>query len=175
MYPAIICALVVILLAGWILSARSRLSMLNENVGAAMNQLGVQLASRFDALNALLSLARVCAAQEVQPLIETVRSVRCAVTAYSTPQEVLQQETVLADTLDRLNTLAARYPALSVDAEYQMRLRALECYGKMIRTSSLIYNDSAARFNRALCLFPTCLIAGLLGFHERAYLELPAE
>lgn len=56
MYPLIIAALLLILLGSWLLSVRHKLSVLDENAGSAMSQIGVQLASRFDALNMLLRL-----------------------------------------------------------------------------------------------------------------------
>ena len=43
----------------------------------------------------------------------------------------------------------------------------------MMRTSALIYNDSAAKLNRELHTFPTLLIGGLLGYHPHDYLHLP--
>ena len=54
MYPLIIAALLLILLGSWLLSVRHKLSVLDENAGSAMSQIGVQLASRFDALNMLM-------------------------------------------------------------------------------------------------------------------------
>ena len=40
----------------WAVSLQRRLVVLDENIHQAMNQIGVQLASRFDALIALLDL-----------------------------------------------------------------------------------------------------------------------
>ena len=48
---------------------------------------------------------------------------------------------------------------------------AVDSYEKMVRTSRLIYNDSVTKLNRELRLFPTSLVAGLLGFRTRDYLE----
>ena len=45
------------------------------------------------------------------------------------------------------------------------------CYGAMVQSSRLRYNNAAANLNRSLLRFPTRLIAGALGFHRRAYLE----
>ena len=59
MYPLIIAALLLILLGSWLLSVRHKLSVLDENAGSAMSQIGVQLASRFDALNMLLRLPEI--------------------------------------------------------------------------------------------------------------------
>jgi hypothetical protein len=48
---------------------------------------------------------------------------------------------------------------------------AVECYGRMVYTSRLIYNDSVTKLNSALGMFPTNVIAGILGFHKREYLS----
>lgn len=46
----IVIVLVLVLLAGWIISTQRRLVVMDENVNNAMSQIGVQLSSRFDAL-----------------------------------------------------------------------------------------------------------------------------
>lgn len=67
MYPLIIAALLLILLGSWLLSVRHKLSVLDENAGSAMSQIGVQLASRFDALNMLLRLPELYALPSSPP------------------------------------------------------------------------------------------------------------
>ena len=149
----IVIVLVLVLLAGWIISTQRRLVVMDENVNNAMSQIGVQLSSRFDALTALLDLAKGYAAHESQTLIETIKSRRSVITAKSTPEDVLKQEGVISEALGRISMVAERYPE------------------KMVRTSRLIYNDSVTKLNRELRLFPTSLVAGLLGFRMRDYLE----
>ena len=72
----IIIVLLVILVAGWVMSTQRRLVVMDENINNAMSQIGVQLSSRFDALTALLDLAKGYAAHESQTLIETIKSRR---------------------------------------------------------------------------------------------------
>jgi len=48
---------------------------------------------------------------------------------------------------------------------------AVESYEKMIRTSSLIYNDSVKKLNKSLDVFPVRLLAELLGIRRREYIE----
>ena len=147
----IIIALLVVLLAGWVMSTQRRLVVMDENINNAMSQIGVQLSSRFDALTALLDLAKGYAAHESQTLIETIKSRRSVITAKSTPQDVLQQEGVISEALGRMH--------------------AVDSYEKMVRTSRLIYNDSVTKLNREIRMFPVSLIAGMLGFRQRDYLE----
>lgn len=167
----IVIVLVLVLLAGWIISTQRRLVVMDENVNNAMSQIGVQISSRFDALTALLDLAKGYAAHESQTLIETIKSRRSVITAKSTPEDVLKQEGVISEALGRISIVAEHYPELKADKGYAKCMDAVDSYEKMVRTSRLIYNDSVTKLNRELRLFPTSLVAGLLGFRMRDYLE----
>ena len=167
----IIIALLVVLLAGWVMSTQRRLVVMDENINNAMSQIGVQLSSRFDALTALLDLAKGYAAHESQTLIETIKSRRSVITAKSTPQDVRQQEGVISEALGRISMVAERYPVLKADKGYAKCMDAVDSYEKMVRTSRLIYNDSVTKLNREIRMFPVSLIAGMLGFRQRDYLE----
>ncbi|MBC5716439.1 LemA family protein [Flintibacter faecis] len=167
----IIIALLVVLLAGWVMSTQRRLVVMDENINNAMSQIGVQLSSRFDALTALLDLAKGYAAHESQTLIETIKSRRSVITAKSTPQDVLRQEGVISEALGRISMVAERYPELKADKGYAKCMDAVDSYEKMVRTSRLIYNDSVTKLNREIRMFPVSLIAGMLGFRQRDYLE----
>ena len=167
----IIIVLLVVLLAGWVMSTQRRLVVMDENINNAMSQIGVQLSSRFDALTALLDLAKGYAAHESQTLIETIKSRRSVITAKSTPQDVLQQEGVISEALGRISMVAERYPELKADKGYAKCMDAVDSYEKMVRTSRLIYNDSVTKLNLEIRMFPVSLIAGMLGFRQRDYLE----
>ena len=141
----IVIVLVLVLLAGWIISTQRRLVVMDENVNNAMSQIGVQLSSRFDALTALLDLAKGYAAHESQTLIETIKSRRSVITAKSTPEDVLKQEGVISEALGRISMVAERYPELKADKGYAKCMDAVDSYEKMVRTSRLIYNDSVTK------------------------------
>lgn len=167
----IIVVLLIVLLLIWVISTQRKLAVLDENINNAMGQIGVQLSSRFDVLTALLDLAKDYAAQESQAMIENVKSRRSVITAKSTPKEVQGQEGVIAEVLGRIAMVAEQYPELKADKNYARCMDAVDSYEKMVRTSCLIYNDSVTKMNRAIRMVPTSLVAGLLGFHQREYLE----
>ena len=167
----IVIVLVLVLLASWIISTQRRLVVMDENVNNAMSQIGVQLSSRFDALTALLDLAKGYAAHESQTLIETIKSRRSVITAKSTPEDVLKQEGVISEALGRISMVAERYPELKADKGYAKCMDAVDSYEKMVRTSRLIYNDSVTRLNCALEQKRLGLLAGLLGIAPREYLQ----
>ena len=159
----------------WGIGVQRRLVAMDENVNNAMSQIGVQLSSRFDALTALLDLAKGYAAHESQTLIETIKSRRSVITAKSTPEDVLKQEGVISEALGRISMVAERYPELKANENYTKCMNAVDSYEKMVRTSRLIYNDSVTKLNREIRMFPVSLLAAPFGFHARDYLEAVEE
>ena len=71
---SVIVCLLVILLAIWIVSVRKKLAIMDENINHSMNQIGVQISSRFDALFAVLDLMKGYAADDIQPLMEQMKN-----------------------------------------------------------------------------------------------------
>ena len=160
---SVIVCLLVILLAIWIVSVRKKLAIMDENINHSMNQIGVQLSSRFDALLSLLDFTKKYAGYEAQTLTDEVNEKRCIIMETSTPEEVLRQEGVINEVLFRTQTVLD-------ENEYIKCMDAVECYEKMVQTSRLIYNDSVTKLNRELHIFPTSVLAHMLGFEKRDYL-----
>jgi len=161
-----------VLLAVWASSVRHRLVAMDGNVNNAMAQIGVHISSRFDALEHMLELAGGCAGAEATTLLGAVRARRVALTSRSAVPEVIKQEAILDETLRRVCAMADRHEELKANESYIKYMGAAQSIERMTRTARLIYNDSAAKLNRSVRSFPTNLIAGLLGFHQRDYLEI---
>lgn len=172
MLPYIIALVAVItIIVLWIISTQRKLVVMDENINNAMSQIGVQLSSRFDALTALVDLTKNYDAHESTTLIETIKSRRSVITAKSSPEDVLQQENVITEALGRIAMVSEQYPELKANQNYERTMKAVDNYETMVRTSRLIYNDSATKLNRQIRMFPVCMIAGMLGFSKRDYLE----
>ncbi len=167
----IIIGLILLLLVLWIISVQRKFAVMDGNIQNAMNQIGVQISSRFDALFAVLDLMKGYAADDIQPLMERAAARRSVITARSAPEEVSEQEQVIEETVKSIRLAAERNPLLCADKNYTKCMDAVECYGRMVYTSRLIYNDSVTKLNSALGMFPANVIAGILGFHKREYLS----
>ena len=152
----VIIGLILLLLVLWIISVQRKFAVMDGNIQNAMNQIGVQISSRFD---------------DIQPLMERAAARRSVITARSAPEEVSEQEQVIEETVKSIRLAAERNPLLCADKNYTKCMDAVECYGRMVYTSRLIYNDSVTKLNSALGMFPTNVIAGILGFHKREYLS----
>lgn len=167
----IILGVLLVLLVLWGMSTQRRLVVLDENINNAMSQIGVQLSSRFDALTALLDLTKGYDRHESETLIETIKSRRSVITAKSTPDEVVRQEGIISEALGRIAMVSEQYPELKSNENYARTMDSVNKYETMVRTSRLIYNDSVTKLNRDIRMFPVSMIAGMLGFLQRDYLE----
>ena len=172
MMPIFFASIVIIvLIALWAISTQRKLVVFDENISNAMSQIGVQLSSRFDALTALLGLAKGYAKHESETLTEMIKSRRSVITAKSTPDDVLHQEGIISEALSRIDMVSEHYPELKTNETYITTMDAVQTFENMIRTSRLVYNDSVTKLNREIRMFPTAIIAGVLGFRQRNYLE----
>ncbi len=161
---------VVVLVVLWGVGAQRKLVALDENINNAMSQIGVQLSSRWDALSALLDLTKGYAEHEYTTLMDTLKQ-RRPITAASTAAEAGEQDGLLNSALGRLMAVAENYPELKANENYITTMDSVNQYENMVRQSRMIYNDSVTKLNRAVRQFPTSVIAGMMGFTQRAYLE----
>lgn len=166
----IIIGVILVVIVLWVIGTQRSLVMLDENINNALSQIGVQLSSRWDALTALLDLTKGYAEHEYKTILDTIKS-RRAITKDSSPDEVRGQENMISEALGRIMAVAENYPQLKADQTYLKTMDSVNQYENMVRSSRLIYNDSVTKLNRAIRLFPTLLIAKLLGFYQRQYLE----
>lgn len=171
MLPFIIAVIIVAMIAVWVIYTQRRLVVLDENIRNAMSQIGMQLSNRFDALTALLNMAKGYAQHESEALIEIIKSRRSEITARSTPDDVLLQEDIISEVWGRITMVTEQYPELKTNQHYTRTMDAVETFENIVRTSRLIYNDSVTKLNREIRLFPVSMIAGILGFRKREYLE----
>ena len=167
----ILVIVIVAIIIRWIISIQHKLIRLDENIHQAMNQIGIQLSGRFDALTALLYVTKIYAQYESEILLEAIQSQRSIITAKSNPEQVMCQELVISETLDRIAMIAKEFPELKTNQTYNKARDAVEIFGKMIRTSHLLYNDCVMKLNREIRMFPVSFIVGMLGVREREYLE----
>ncbi len=166
-----IVAVVIIL---WVISVQRSFVVMDENINNAMSQIGVQMSSRWDALTALLDLTKGYATHEYNTMTETIKA-RRSITKDSSPDDVNKQENIITEALGKIMAVAESYPNLKADSTYIKTMDGVNQYENMVRTSRLVYNDSVTKLNRAIRMFPASLIAGILGFSSRTYLEVVEE
>lgn len=166
-----VLAILVLLLASWFISTQRRLVRIDENLTNALKQIDVQAQSRFDSLTAINHLVKRYDSHEAETL-EKIISARSRGSGTAMAAEEMQ--TAFDTALGRINALVEQYPQLKADGNYQRAMAAVNEREDQVRTARMVYNDCATKLNRELRMFPTSLIAGMLGFSERGYLMMEA-
>lgn len=165
-----VIALVAILVV-WGISVQRNLVHLDELTGNALSQIGVQQQSRWDALTALAEMTKGYSEHEYRTLQEVIAQ-RQPITARSTAGQVNAQESMITEALGRISFIAEQYPDLKAQALYTQTMGEINNYEQQVRVSRMTYNDTITKFNRAVRQFPASLVAGMLGFSPREYLEV---
>ena len=165
----IIIIAVVVLLVLWVISVQNKLVKLDEFANNALKQINVQQISRFDALQALVKLTREYSSYEADTLQKIVDARKQSTNP--TVADINANEELLSQIGSKLIAVAEAYPDLKASTNYQETMKSLKEYEENVRLSRMTFNDTVTRYNQQVRVFPASLVAGLLGFAKRDYLE----
>jgi LemA protein len=91
------------------------------------------------------------------------------------PQEKAEAENMLAATLKSLFAVAENYPELKANVNFLDLQQTLTEIEDKIQAARRFYNGNVRDFNTKLQVFPTNMVAGMLGFKAREFFEAEAE
>ena len=165
----IIVIVIVALLVLWVISVQNNLVKSDEVCNNALKQIAVQQTSRFDALTALIKLTREYSSYEADTLQKIVDARKMSTNP--TVADINANDDLLKQIGTKLIAVAEAYPDLKASANYQEAMKSIKEYEENVRLSRMTYNDTVTKFNQQVRMFPTSLIAGILGFAKRDYLE----
>ena len=168
----IIILLFAALLCIWTLSVRRRLEVQEVNIRNAMNQTMIQLSAERKALTALADLLEnsidVERYRQMKQYLEAPQDSK----EEMLPEKVAKEQEMLLKVQKIIAESSEQMPLLQTQETYQKYWKAAHSYEHMVKTSSLIYNDSVENFNRMFCKMPDRLAAGICGFHQKKCLEI---
>lgn len=166
--PIITIILIVLaLVALFFISEQRKFVFLSENIDNALANIEVNLNSRWDALKALASAVKSYSEHEFETLSAIIdkRSVGARSAA-----GVSEGEALLGSALSRINAVAESYPELKASELYTRTMDSINDYESKVRVSRMVYNDSVTKLNRAVKMFPSSIVAGVLGINAKDYL-----
>ncbi len=166
----LVVVVLVVAAVAWFVGGQKKLVHAEELVSNSLSQIGVQQASRWDALNSLADLTKAYSDQEYKTIMDTIAA-RRGVGPKSSAAEVDGQEAMLAQSLGRVNALAEAYPDLKANSVYLKTMDSVRSYEDNVRMSRMVYNDTVTKYNRLVRSLPGSLLAGGLGFTVRDYLQ----
>ncbi len=166
--------IVLAVLVGWyFVSTQRSLVNLDELCKNALSQIEVQLNSRWDAVLALAKTAAQYAKHESETLIEVIKQRRGE--QVNSPEAVNEQTSALGQVMGRLIAIGEAYPELKAAGLYKETMDGVKQYEENVRTSRMIYNDTATKMNRMVRQWPSSIVASILHFAQKEYLKVDEE
>lgn len=141
-----------------------------QRVEEAWSDISVQLKRRYDLIPNLVSTVQGYAKHESK-VFEDVTKARTAAMGAEDIHAKAENENMLAGTLKSLFAVAEAYPDLKANENFKALQDELVDTEDKIQASRRFYNTNVRDFNTKLGVFPTNLIAGMLGFKEREFFE----
>jgi LemA protein len=175
---------VVLLLIFWGIAVYNGLVVGRNRYKNAFAQIDVQLKRRYDLIPNLVECVKGYMAHE-KGTLEAVVAARTNAFAASQKaaanpgdpaamKELAQSEAQLGGALGRLIAVAEAYPELKANQNMLSLQEELTSTENKVSFSRQAFNDAVTAFNNQRQVFPTVVVANLMGFTEAALLETAA-
>ncbi len=145
-----------------------------NRVDEAWSDIDVQLKRRYDLIPNLIATVKGYAAHE-KNLFEKVTEARTRAMSAGTADEKAKAENILSGTLKSLFAVAENYPDLKANQNFLELQRELTDTEDKIQASRRFYNGNVRDLNTKIEVFPTNLMAGIMGLKQREYFEMEEE
>ncbi len=162
---------IIVLALIWFVAVYNGLVRLKNRVEEAWSDIDVQLKRRYDLIPNLVETVKGYAKHEKE-LFENVTKARSQAMNAQDPHAKAEAENMLSSTLKSLFAVSENYPELKASDNFAKLQDELSDTENKIQAARRFYNGQVRDFNTKIQLFPTNLIAGMLGFVEREFFEV---
>jgi LemA protein len=162
----IVAVLIIALVAMYNGLVRSRV-----RVDEAWSDINVQLKRRYDLIPNLVETVKGYAAHESK-VFESVSAARSAAMGATGIAQKAEAENQLAGALKSLFAVSEAYPDLKANQGFQQLQSELVDTEDKIQAARRFYNGGVRDYNIKLQVFPTNMLAGMLGFTHRDFFEV---
>ena len=83
------------------------------------------------------------------------------------------QENLIGSALAGIRMVAEQYPQLKANESYAKTMESVNTYENNVRMARMVYNDSVTIYNKTVRQFPDSIVAGMLKFSIKDYLQEP--
>ena len=166
-----IILIVLVLAALWLVGVYNSLVRRRLRVDEAWSDIEVQLKRRYDLIPNLVNTVKGYAKHE-DSVFTKVTEARSRAMGAQNPHDKLQAENMLAGTLKSLFAVAESYPELKANENFLKLQSDLTDTEDKIQSARRFYNGNVRDFNTALQVFPTNMLAGMLGFTAREFFDI---
>jgi len=165
---------VVVLIALIFVFYYNRFVVLNNRIDNSLSQIDVQLQKRADLVPNLVKTVQGYAKHE-KKIMESVTEARKHFLGATDMKGKLKAGSELQNALKSIFALAENYPQLKANENFLHLQQELSAIEDKIAYARQFYNDSILSYNNKVKIIPGKIFAGMLGFKEREYLQIPTE
>jgi len=170
----IVIALIILIPFFYFKGTYNSLVTMDEEINGAWAQVENQLQRRYDLIPNLVETVKGYATQEREVFVQ-VTEARSKVAGAGSVSDKIDANNSLSSALSRLLVVVERYPELKSNTNFIRLQDELAGTENRIAVERRRYNEMVKAFNARIRSFPTNLIAGMFGFEQATYYEVPQE
>lgn len=155
----------------WLIALYNGLVVLKNRCEEAWSDIDIQLKRRYDLIPNLIETVKGYAKQEKE-VFTKVTEARATAMQATAPADKAKAENVLSDTLKSLFAVSENYPQLKSSENFLQLQKELTDTEDKIQASRRFYNANVLSFNNRLQVFPSNMVAGMLGYQRRGFFEV---
>lgn len=169
----IVILVVVAVLAFWFIGAQNNLVSLEEEVSLKYAQVETTLQRRSDLIPNLVETVKGYAKheEEVFTQIAEARAKLAGSIEIGDIESINEANSQLDSALNRLLVITENYPELKANEQFVALQDELAGTENRITVARQNYNDTVAKYNKAIKMFPTSLVANMMGYEAAEYFE----
>lgn len=154
----------------WLIGVYNGLIALKNKTNEAWSDIDVQTKRRYDLIPNIMETVKGYASHE-SGVFQKVTEARASAMGATKPHDKAVAENMLTDTLKSLFAVAENYPELKANTNFLHLQQTLAEVEEKIQAARRFYNGMVRDLNTKIQVFPTVLVAGMLGFTSREFFE----
>ncbi len=168
----IIPVVIIVILIGWGVGVYNSFVRQNIAITGQWAQVENQYQRRFDLIPNLVNTVKGLSLHE-QAIYDSITSARAQYAGATTPDQKAAAASQVEGALGRLLVIAESNPAIQSAPAFRDLMTSLEGTENRISVERMKYNDLVKTFNTSITVFPGSIFAGMFGFGQHAYFEVP--
>src|SRR6202166_5075197 len=164
---------IVVLIFIFAIGMYNGLVRLKVQCDTAWADIDVQLKRRYDLIPNLVETVKGYAGHE-KGALEAVINARNRAMSATGPADKAQAENMLSGALKSLFALSEAYPQLRAIESFTSLQNSLTQIEDTVQNARRYYNAVVRDLNTKILQFPTNIFAGMLGFKQREFFEVPS-
>lgn len=144
-----------------------------NQVENAFATIDVMLKKRYDLIPNLVACVKQYAKHESAVLQEVTELRARALSGAVTSDEAVSINNRIGKALGGLMAVVENYPELKANEQFLQLQRTLNEIEEQLSAARRAFNASITLYNNAVEMFPTSLVAGMMGYQRRQWFEAP--